>query len=60
VRRAAQLQCKFPRLRFQDVRGNLNTRLKKLDCEEGVFSALILAVAGVTRYLIRLCLNFLR
>jgi porphobilinogen deaminase len=31
------------------VRGNLNTRLKKLDCEEGVFSALILAVAGVTR-----------
>ena len=31
---------------FQDIRGNLNTRLRKLDDENGVYSAIILAVAG--------------
>jgi len=49
LRRAAQLRSAFPGLVFQDVRGNLNTRLRKLDDPEGPYSALILAVAGVVR-----------
>ena len=49
LRRAAQLRSAYPGLVFQDVRGNLNTRLRKLDAEDGVYSALILAVAGVVR-----------
>ena len=49
LRRAAQLRSAYPDLVFQDVRGNLNTRLRKLDAEDGVYSALILAVAGVVR-----------
>ena len=49
LRRAAQLRSAYPDLVFQDVRGNLNTRLRKLDDTAGPYSALILAVAGVVR-----------
>merc|ERR1712025_1044119 len=49
LRRAAQLRSAYPDLVFQDVRGNLNTRLRKLDDNSGPYSALILAVAGVVR-----------
>ena len=49
LRRAAQLRAAFPGLNFQDVRGNLNTRLRKLDDPSGPYCALILAVAGVVR-----------
>ncbi|KAL2917514.1 porphobilinogen deaminase [Polyrhizophydium stewartii] len=49
VRRAAQLKRRFPRLVFEDVRGNLNTRLRKLDDPESKYDALILAYAGVHR-----------
>lgn len=49
VRRVAQLRRTFPRLQFMDVRGNLNTRLAKLDAPEGPFTALILAKAGLVR-----------
>jgi len=48
LRRAAQLKRHFPHLEIKDVRGNLNTRIKKLD-EDGVYAALLLAVAGVRR-----------
>lgn len=48
MRRAAQIKRHFPHLEIKDVRGNLNTRLRKLD-EDGVYAALILAVAGVKR-----------
>ena len=34
---------------FQDIRGNLNTRFRKLDAEDGPYSAIILAAAGVKR-----------
>jgi hydroxymethylbilane synthase len=47
LRRLAQLRHYFPHLTFKDVRGNLNTRLRKLD--EGEYDALILAVAGLQR-----------
>ncbi|XP_066565036.1 hydroxymethylbilane synthase a isoform X2 [Amia ocellicauda] len=48
LRRAAQLKKRFPHLQFKDIRGNLNTRLKKLD-EKDDFSAIILAAAGLQR-----------
>ncbi len=47
LRRLAQLRHKFPHLAFKDVRGNLNTRLAKLDA--GEYDALILAAAGLQR-----------
>jgi hydroxymethylbilane synthase len=47
LRRLAQLRYHFPHLEFKDVRGNLNTRLQKLD--SGAYDALILAAAGLTR-----------
>ncbi|ACK68677.1 porphobilinogen deaminase [Gloeothece citriformis PCC 7424] len=47
LRRLAQLRYHFPHLTFKDVRGNVNTRLAKLDA--GEYDAIILAVAGLTR-----------
>ncbi|MEM1308585.1 MAG: hydroxymethylbilane synthase [Cyanobacteria bacterium P01_D01_bin.71] len=47
LRRLAQLRHHFPQLTFKDIRGNLNTRLRKLD--EGQYDAIILAVAGLER-----------
>ncbi|KAG5651821.1 hypothetical protein H0H81_007293 [Sphagnurus paluster] len=49
VRRVAQLRRNFPSLQFLDVRGNLNTRLAKLDAPDGPYAALILAKAGLVR-----------
>jgi hydroxymethylbilane synthase len=47
LRRLAQLRHHYPHLVFKDVRGNLNTRLAKLD--SGDYDALILAYAGLHR-----------
>ncbi len=47
LRRLAQLRHQFPHFSFKDVRGNLNTRMAKLDA--GEYDALILAVAGLER-----------
>jgi hydroxymethylbilane synthase len=47
LRRLAQLRHYFPHLTFKDVRGNVNTRLAKLDA--GEYDALVLAAAGLTR-----------
>ncbi len=47
LRRLAQLRYHFPHLQFKDIRGNLNTRLDKLD--KGEYDAIILAVAGLQR-----------
>ncbi len=47
LRRLAQLRHHFPHLSFKDVRGNVNTRLAKLDA--GEYDAIILAVAGLKR-----------
>ncbi|CAG8780228.1 15997_t:CDS:2 [Racocetra persica] len=49
VRRSSQLKRTFPDLIFQSIRGNLNTRLAKLDSPDGQYSALILAAAGLIR-----------
>jgi hydroxymethylbilane synthase len=47
LRRECQLRRAFPKLRFQALRGNVNTRLAKLD--RGDYDAIILAVAGLRR-----------
>ena len=47
VRRIAQLTRLFPGARFTPIRGNLDTRLRKLD--EGGHDALVLAAAGLHR-----------
>jgi hydroxymethylbilane synthase len=47
LRRLAQLRHHYPHLSFKDIRGNLNTRLAKLDT--GEYDAIILAVAGLQR-----------
>ncbi len=47
VRRIAQLRRMLPGATFEPVRGNLGTRLRKLD--EGQFDALVLAAAGLRR-----------
>ncbi len=47
VRRVAQLHRQFPGAEFLPVRGNVDTRLRKLD--DGEYDALVLAAAGLHR-----------
>jgi hydroxymethylbilane synthase len=47
LRRAAQLRKLRPDLTIESVRGNLDTRLRKLD--EGQYEAILLAAAGLKR-----------
>ena len=47
LRRESQLRHHFPEMRIEPLRGNVNTRLKKLD--DGEFDAIILAAAGLKR-----------
>ena len=47
LRRESQLGAHFPHLRVQPLRGNVQTRLRKLD--EGQYAAIILAAAGLKR-----------
>ena len=47
LRRSAQLRKLRPDLTIESVRGNLDTRLRKLD--EGQFDAILLAAAGLKR-----------
>ncbi|KAJ2825135.1 hypothetical protein IWW50_002987 [Coemansia erecta] len=49
VRRVAQLRRQFPHLEFADIRGNIDTRLAKLDAPDSPFDALVLATAGLRR-----------
>jgi len=48
LRRKAQLLHARPDLRVSDLRGNVDTRLRKLDSAEG-WSAILLAAAGLVR-----------
>lgn len=47
LRRQAQLKVLRPDLEIQSIRGNLDTRLRKLD--EGQYQAIVLACAGLRR-----------
>ncbi|KAK4705791.1 hydroxymethylbilane synthase, partial [Phenoliferia sp. Uapishka_3] len=49
VRRVAQLRATYPKLKFADVRGLVQTRLRKLDDPTSSYTALILASAGLIR-----------
>lgn len=49
LRRTAQLKRSYPHLQFADCRGNVPTRLSKLDAEDSEFAGLILAAAGLER-----------
>jgi len=46
-RRRAQLQARWPHLRIEEIRGNVDTRLRKI--REGQYDAGVLAAAGLTR-----------
>jgi hydroxymethylbilane synthase len=47
LRRAAQLRALRPDLKIEDIRGNVDTRLRKLD--DGRYDAIVLASAGLRR-----------
>lgn len=47
LRRTSQLKSAFPTFEFVELRGNVNTRLAKLD--KGEYDAIILAAAGLIR-----------
>ncbi len=47
LRRQAQLRHRRPDLQVEDIRGNVDTRLQKLD--DGQFDAIVLAEAGLRR-----------
>lgn len=47
LRRQCQLKARFPHLVVETLRGNVQTRLRKLD--EGQYAAIILAAAGLKR-----------
>ena len=49
LRRSAQLSKNYPHLRFESVRGNIGTRLEKLDDDNSPFACLLLASAGLLR-----------
>src|SRR5512135_2563333 len=47
LRRESQLRALFPHLKIEPLRGNVQTRYRKLD--EGQYAAIILAAAGLKR-----------
>ncbi|MBC8007315.1 MAG: hydroxymethylbilane synthase [Prolixibacteraceae bacterium] len=47
LRRSSQLHARFAHVRVEPLRGNVQTRLRKLD--EGEFAAVVLAAAGLKR-----------
>jgi len=47
LRRQCQIRAHFPELKIRDLRGNVNTRLAKLDA--GEYDAIVLASAGLIR-----------
>jgi len=47
LRRESQIRARFPQLIIEPLRGNVQTRLKKLD--DGQYAAIVLAAAGLKR-----------
>ena len=47
LRRQSQIRSRFPHLELRNLRGNVNSRLRKLD--DGQYDAIILASAGLMR-----------
>jgi len=49
LRRISQLKEKYPKLLFETIRGNLQTRFAKLDNDDHKYDAIILASSGLKR-----------
>ncbi|KAJ0122525.1 hypothetical protein J7T55_003038 [Diaporthe amygdali] len=49
VRRSAQLRRLYPHLRFANLRGNVETRLAKVDNPESEYTCMIMSAAGLER-----------
>ncbi|KAL7801292.1 porphobilinogen deaminase-like protein [Trichoderma aethiopicum] len=49
VRRSAQLRRLYPHLRFANLRGNVETRLAKVDDPESEYTCMIMSAAGLER-----------
>jgi hydroxymethylbilane synthase len=49
VRRSAQLRRLYPNLRFANLRGNVETRLAKVDDPENEYTCMIMSAAGLQR-----------
>ncbi|KAF3930609.1 hypothetical protein ABW19_dt0205076 [Dactylella cylindrospora] len=49
VRRGAQILKQYPHLKLENARGNIDTRLRKLDDPTSPYSCIILAAAGLIR-----------
>ncbi|KAF2762881.1 porphobilinogen deaminase [Pseudovirgaria hyperparasitica] len=49
LRRSAQLKLRYKHLKFANLRGNVGTRLAKLDAPDSEYAAIILAAAGILR-----------
>jgi hydroxymethylbilane synthase len=61
VRRSAQLRRLYPNLQFANLRGNVETRLAKVDDPDSEYTCMIMSVAGLQRvgllHRINLCLQ---
>ena len=49
VRRSAQLRRLYPHLRFANLRGNVETRLAKIDSHDSEYTCMIISAAGLER-----------
>ncbi|EAW12180.1 porphobilinogen deaminase [Aspergillus clavatus NRRL 1] len=49
VRRSAQLRRLYPHLRFANLRGNVETRLAKVDDPDGEYTCMVMSAAGLER-----------
>ncbi|KAH0530810.1 hypothetical protein TsFJ059_005393 [Trichoderma semiorbis] len=49
VRRSAQLRRLYPHLQFANMRGNVETRIAKVDNPEGEYTCMIMSAAGLER-----------
>jgi hydroxymethylbilane synthase len=49
VRRSAQLRRRYPHLRFANLRGNVETRLAKVDNPDSEYTCMIMSAAGLER-----------
>ncbi|KAK1255309.1 hypothetical protein MKX08_009304 [Trichoderma sp. CBMAI-0020] len=49
VRRSAQLRCLYPHLQFANMRGNVETRIAKVDNPESEYTCMIMSACGLER-----------
>lgn len=49
IRRSAQLRRRYPNLKFENIRGNIQTRIQKCNSPDTNYDGIILAAAGLKR-----------